>query len=124
VLALPGGITISETETLPAPYEFTLVSSDKFGNPHPLPAGLGTLPLYPDHEGFFSVNGPLDLTVNSPRIAVALVNHDNHSAIQPLITNIPGFSGENPQVPPDHYQYMNDDGINRFDPSPLNSHPF
>ena len=120
IIALPGGITISETGKLPAPHEFSLVSSDKFGNPQPLPSGLGNLPLYLDHDGFFSVNGPLDLTVDSARTAVTLVNHD---AIQPLITNIAGFSDANPRVAPDHYQYINDDGINRFNPSPLNSHP-
>ena len=74
-------------------HEFSQVSFDKFGYPQPLPPGLGGLQLYPDNDGFFSVNGPLDLTVLSPHAAPALVNTDSHFSILPLITGIPGFSG-------------------------------
>jgi len=98
-----------------ADQEFTLVSFDKFGYPEPLPPILGALPLYPDHDGFFSVNGPLDLTVFSPRTALASVGHNNHSMIRPLIGDLPGTPGKNSHITPDHYQhYLNDDVISRF----------
>ena len=112
-LAAPAGLAIGETGALPAPRHFSLVSFDEFGNLEPLPTGLGNLPLYPDHDGFFSVNGPLDLTVLCGT-AVTPVNHG---------TNIPGFFGENTQVAPDHCQYMNDNAISRSDTSPLNLGP-
>ena len=116
------GLAINDTGILPPPYDFSLVSFDKFGNLDPLPAGLGDLPLYLNHDGFFSVNRPLDLTVPSPT-AVTSVNHDSHPAIQPLISNIPAFSGENPQVVTGHYQYMNDGATNRSAASPLKLMP-
>ena len=117
-LAAPAGLPISETGALPAPREFSIVSFDQFGNQEPLPAGLSDLPLYHDHDGFFSVNGPLDLTVPS-RAAMTLVDHDSYT----VITNIPGISGENPQVGPDHCQHMNDGAISRSATSPYNLHP-
>jgi len=91
--------------------EFTLVSFDKFGHLEPLPPILGALPLYPDHDGFYSVNGPLDLTIFSPRTALAPVNH----MIRPLTSDIPGTPDENSHITPDHYQHsLNDDFISRF----------
>jgi len=115
------GLAICETGALPAPHHFSLLSFDKFGNLEPLPAGLGDLPLYLDHDGFFSVNGPLDLTVPS-RTAVTLVDHDSHPAVRPLITNIPGFSREKPQIAPDYCQPINDDAISRSATSPPKTH--
>ena len=94
--------------------EFTLVSFDKFGYPEPLPPILDVLPLYPDDDGFFSVNGPLDLTAFSPRTALAPVNHDNHSMIRPLISGIPGTPGENSHITPDHHQHYLNEVISRF----------
>jgi len=98
-----------------ADQEFTLVSFDKFGYSQPLPPILSALPLYQEDDGFFSVNGPLDLTVFSPRTALAPVGHDNHSMIRPLIGDIPGTDGENVHIAPDHHQhYLNDGVISRF----------
>jgi len=113
-------LAICKTGNFPAPHHFSLVSFDKFGNLEPLPAGLGDLPLYLDYDGFFSVNGPLDLL---SRTALTSVDHDNHPGIQPLITNIPGFTRENPQVAPDHCQRMNDGGTSRSATSPRNLPP-
>ena len=114
---------ITQTRTLPAPRGLSLVSSDKLGNPLPLPTGLGDLPLYLDHDGFYSVNGPLDLTVHSPCAALAPASHDNHLIIYPLITDSPGPSGENAEVMPGHCQYTNDNAISRYDTSPINLGP-
>ena len=69
-----------------AQHEFRLVSFDMFGKPEPLPAGLGNLPLIPHDNGFYSVNGPLNLTVFSPRGAITPVNGGNHATIHPLVT--------------------------------------
>jgi len=110
-----GGVSASLADQ-----EFTLVSFDKFGYPEPLPPILGALPLYPDHNGFFSVKGPLDLTVFSPRTALAPVSHDNHSMIRPLISDIPGTHGENAHIAPDQHQHsLNDGVISRFATPPL-----
>ena len=93
--------------------EFSLVSFDGSGYPQPLPPTLGDLPLYPDDDGFFSVNGPLDLSAFS-RTPLAPVNKDNHSAI-PLITDTPGFPCENSDITPDGHQcYLNDDAIGGY----------
>jgi len=117
---VPARLQISETGALPPLHHFNLVSFDKFGNLKPLPSGLGDQPLYLDHDGFFSVNGPLDLDFTAlARTAITPVDHDSHPAIQPLISNIPGFSGENPQVSPDHFQRMNDGATSRSATSPL-----
>jgi len=123
VVAAPVRLAITQTRTLLVPHAFSLVSSDKFGNPLPLPTGLGNLPLYLDHDGFYSVNGPHDLTVNPPYAELAPANHDNHFMIYPLLTDSPGFSGENAEVIPDHRQYRNDNAISRSDTSPINLGP-
>lgn len=120
VSATPVKPVIGRASTPLALYGFSQVSFDKFGHPQPLPPGLGDLPLYPDNDGFFSVNGPLDLTVFSPHAAPALVNTDNHSSILPLITSIPGFSGENPKIIPNNdSHYLDGNAIGRFVPSRL-----
>ncbi|KAG0637826.1 hypothetical protein HOY80DRAFT_970795, partial [Tuber brumale] len=75
------------TGTLLAPYEFRLVSFDESGKPRPLPPGLGNLPLFLDDDGFHSVNGPLNLTVLFPSVAIAPVNRGNSTAIHHPITS-------------------------------------
>ena len=95
-----------------APPEFGLVSFDKFEYPQLLPSGLGDLPLYPDRDGFFSVNGSLDLPVFSSHESLTPADNDNYSTLHPLITDIPGFSGESPQRTPDcHSRDLNDQAI-------------
>lgn len=105
---------MSTPPTLP---EFTLVTFDNFGYRQPLPQGLGNLPLYPDQDGIFSVNGPLDLTVSSSHETRAPVNCDNQSTICPLSTSIPGFSGQNLQVTPNRHLHHLYDNISRLVPS-------
>jgi len=112
VAAAPVKPVIGGVSASLAGQEFTLVSFDKFGYPEPLPPILSALPLYQEDDGFFSVNGSLDLT---PRTALAPVNHNNYSMIRPLISDIPSTPGENSHIPPDHHQhYLNDDVISRF----------
>jgi len=114
VKPLIGGVTTSL-----AGQEFSLVSFDKSGYPQPLPPGLGDLPLYSDDDGFFSVNGPLDVGVFSPHIKFAPVNHGNHSTIPSSITSITGITGECSHIAPDgHPCLSNDDAISRFVTSP------
>ena len=97
-----------------APSQLELVSFDRFGNLQPLPAGLSSLPLYLDDDGFFSVNGLLDLTISSPVLAASPATGDNHLAIHPLIANILGFPDENQRVAPHDHQYLNNDTTRRF----------
>ena len=98
-------------------HEFSLVAFDNFGNPQPLPPGLGNLPLYPNNDGTFSVNGQLDLTAFFPHEAPAQIESDHHSAIGLLITGIGGFSCESPHSTSTAdciSHYSNDDAITRF----------
>ncbi|KAG0637821.1 hypothetical protein HOY80DRAFT_1081872 [Tuber brumale] len=96
-----------------APHEFRLVSFDKLGEPQPLPVGLGNLPLYYDGNGFYSVNGPLNLNAISPRIAIAPPNRDSPPTIRPLAADISGLPSQNPYVSPAHGQNgLNNDAIN------------
>ena len=114
VAAAPVKPLIGEVSIPLAHNEFSLVPFDGSGYPQPLPPTLGDLPLYPDDDGFFSVNGPLDLTAFS-RTPLAPVNQDNHSAICPLITDTPGFSCENSDITPGRHQcYLNDDAIGGY----------
>ncbi|CUS13999.1 unnamed protein product, partial [Tuber aestivum] len=89
--------------------EISLVSFGEFGTPRPLPTGLGSQPLFPDDNGFFSVNGPLDLTTLTSGTAVAPPNRDGHSTIHPLITDLSSFSGQNPRATPSRRQSLNND---------------
>ena len=115
VAAAPVKPVIGRASPPLADYELALVSFDEFGYPEPLPPILGALPLYPDNDGFFSVNGPLDLIVFFPRTALTPVNHDNHSTIRPLISDIPGTPGQNSHITPDHHEhYLNGKAISRF----------
>ena len=99
--------------------EFSLISFDKSGNRQLLPPGLGDLPLYVDDDGYSSVTGSIEFTLLSPHTALAAVSHDNQSTFHPLITDIPGFSGENPQGTPDpNLGYLNVDTISRLVTSP------
>lgn len=100
---------------------FSLVAFDDFGNPQPLPPGLGNLPLYPDNDGTFSVNGSLGLTAFFSHEALALINSDHDSLIGPLITRIAGFSCDSPHSTgaADHgSHYSNGDMITRLATSP------
>jgi len=102
--------------------EFSLVSFDQSGFPLPLPPALGDLPLYPDDDGFFSVNGPLDLAVFYPPTVLAPVNHDNHSTISRFINEIPGFPGLSSVTKRDrHLCSVDDDVVPRFVTSPPSS---
>ena len=114
VVATSIGHSTNGTNTTLAPPEFRLISFDKLGNRTPLPLGLGDLPLYLDDDGYFSVNGPLDLTVFSPHLSIVSINYDNHSSIYPFIADPPGFSGEHTCVSPDRRQLNNDNFIRRF----------
>ena len=103
-------------------HELSLVAFDNFGCPQPLPPGLGNLPLYPDYDGTFSVNGRLDLAVSSPHEALAPITGDHHAVIHPLIPGIPRFSCANPHstcTPDRDSHYSNHDAITRFVISPL-----
>ena len=62
----PGRPAIAKANTPFTLDEFSLVSFDQSGYPQPIPPGLAELPLYRDSHGFYSVNGPLDLTGLSP----------------------------------------------------------
>jgi len=97
--------------------EFSLVSFDQSGFPLPLPPALGDLPLYLEEDGFFSVNGSLDLAVFYPRTVPVLapVNHDNHSTISRFISEIPSFPGLSSRTNRDrHLRSVGDDTIPRF----------
>ena len=95
--------------------EFSLISFDKSGYRQPLPPGLGDLPLYLDDDGYFSVNGSMDFRLVSPHTALTPVSHDNESTFCPLTTDIPGFSGENPDITPDpHVGHLNADTISKL----------
>ncbi|KAG0637825.1 hypothetical protein HOY80DRAFT_1138017 [Tuber brumale] len=104
---------------------FELVSFDKFGKPQPLPAGLGDQPLYRADNGFYSVNGPLDLPVLPPCRTVVCVNYDDHSTIHPLTADISGHSDRNPLLPPSHrQQYLNDHVISSGLQTPIESRSY
>ncbi|PUU74674.1 hypothetical protein B9Z19DRAFT_1110522, partial [Tuber borchii] len=97
-----------------APHEFSLISFDNSGYRQPLPPALGDLPLHLDHDGYFSVNGSLDLTVSPPQTSLAPVSHCNESTFRPLITDITGFSGENSHTTPNpHSGYLDADTISK-----------
>ena len=118
------GAAIGPTGASLAAQEFSLVSYDATGKPQPLPPTLGNLPLYPDRDGFFSINGPLDLSASSPCLILAPVNNDNHAMIQPAITNIPHFDDDPLHEIQNRYQFRsNNDAIYRFVTSPSNPHP-
>ena len=100
--------------------EFNLVAFDNFGCPEPLPPGLGNLPLSPDNDGTFSVNGPLDFTAFFPHEAPAHIN-SHYSVIGSSTTGIAGFSCESPHSTSTAdcvSQYTNDDAITRLVTSP------
>lgn len=100
--------------------EFQLVSFGQCGYPQLLPPRLGCLPLYPDDDGFFSVNGSLGLTICSPRTPPAPTNHGNYDTIRAAITDLPGSSSESLHIAPDRLQCcLNDDNIGRFATHPL-----
>ena len=121
---MSAGAAIGPTGAPLAAQEFSLVSYDATGKPQPLPPTLGNLPLYPDKDGFFSINGPLDLSTSSPCPILAPVNNDNHAMIQPAITNIPHFDDDPLHEIQTRYQFCpNSDTIYRFVTSPFNSHP-
>ncbi|CUS14000.1 unnamed protein product, partial [Tuber aestivum] len=91
--------------TAPAPHQFELVSSDEFGAPHPLPRELGDLPLYPDEDGFYSVNGPLDLTILPSNVAVPPVDRGNHVTFHPLTNQTQHLADQqHPHISPHHRQ--------------------
>ncbi|PUU80018.1 hypothetical protein B9Z19DRAFT_1192157 [Tuber borchii] len=98
--AAPVEPAIGEPSTPLALYEFSLISFDQSGCRQPLPPGLGNLPLYLDHDGYFSVNGSLDLTVFSLHTTLARVSYYNESTFCFLVTDISSFSVENPHVTP------------------------
>ena len=117
------GAAIGPTGAPLAAQEFSLVSYDATGKPQPLPRRLGDLPLYPDRDGFFSINGPLDLSASSPCPIIAPVNNDNHAMIQPSIINIPHFDDGPLHELQNRYQFCtNSDAIYRFVTSPFSSH--
>ncbi|PUU74668.1 hypothetical protein B9Z19DRAFT_1110520, partial [Tuber borchii] len=92
--------------------EFSLISFDNSGYRQPLPPGLGDLPLYPDDDGYFSINGSLDSTDFSPQTTLASISHDNQSTFNPMITDILGFPAESPHVTPDpHSAHLNADTV-------------
>lgn len=112
IAAAPVKPVIGESSVPLAVCEFSLISFDKSGHRQPLPSGLGDLPLYPDDDGYFSVNGSLDFTLFSPHTALAPIGNHNHSTIRHLASDIPGFSGENPHVTSDpHSGHSNADTI-------------
>ena len=93
--------------------EFSLVSFDILGSPQPLPPGLGDLPLYPDNDGFRSVNGPRDFTAPPLCSAVAPVSHDSTSMIEASVTVISGPSDKKPSISANYSQSFLDDIISR-----------
>ncbi|KAG0637820.1 hypothetical protein HOY80DRAFT_1002307 [Tuber brumale] len=105
------------------------VSLDMSGKPQPLPAGLGNMPLYNDGDGFYSVNGPLNLTILSCP-AVPPTSRDNRSTIRPSVGDLSSFPGENRRISPSRPQHcLNNDATSRFvtppnpySPTPLNIH--
>lgn len=102
-------------------HDFRLVSFDAFGIQQLLPPGLGNLPLYFDDDGFHSVNGPLDLTANSPCAVVTPVNHDANFTTGALIISSP--NNKKPSISPNlHQRHLNDDAVSRFVISLENTH--
>ncbi|KAG0133640.1 hypothetical protein HOY82DRAFT_625992 [Tuber indicum] len=93
----------SGVSTLLAPPEFRLVSFDKLGEPQPLPAALGDLPLYDDGNGFYSVNGPLNFTIIPPCAAVAPTNRYNPT-IHVSTVEISSLPGQSSRASPSHRQ--------------------
>lgn len=82
--------------------------------PQPLPPGLGNLPLYLNEDGFYSVNGPLDLRARPPCAGVTPANHDSDSTIGTMIISAP--DNKKASISPDQRQ-LNDGAVGRFVPS-------
>ncbi|CUS14001.1 unnamed protein product, partial [Tuber aestivum] len=69
-----------------------------FGTPQSLPRKLGDLPLYPDDNGFHSVNGPLDLTIISPHTTAPPVNNGNPVALHSSTNETQHYAHQYPYI--------------------------
>lgn len=90
-------------------HEFSLVSFDQSGYPQPIPPGLAELPLYPDNHGFYSVNGPLDLTGLAPRIVYYPLAKEDCSWKDGSDVDIAPLCSDTRHTPPHRPWYWNPD---------------
>ena len=96
--------------------EFSLVAFDQSGHRQPIPPGLAELPLYPGNHGFYSVNGPLDLTGLSPRTVCYPLEKGDAPWNDGLDVDIVPFSGETRHTSPHQHSYRWNQDNHGIDP--------